>query len=117
MYKCHFEGCDRSFNTEPARNGHLGCHKTKKRAPAIKKRFVRKKYDENPTRGGLTTDKAEFPPSHRRRPAAKHIDTHTYSGLQMENGLKKENQNCLLNNESKDHIHLRRDALMTADVS
>lgn len=67
MYECTYEGCDRVFDTEPKRRGHLSTHKPKKRAPGRRRRFVKRKKDDHPTRHGRVV--AGLPPSHRRAPA------------------------------------------------
>lgn len=71
MFECTFEGCDKAFATEPKRRGHLSTHKTKKRGPGVTKRFYRKKYDKNPSQGGLPLK--GLPPSHRR-PALNKVE-------------------------------------------
>lgn len=122
MFKC--KHCDRTFESAPARNGHEGTHKSKRRPRGRAHRFTQKKGEDHPTRYGREV--TGLPPSHRR-PAAFNTcrteHTITDTDQQIENGWKKEhdcsiysNQFCQLNDESKEQIHLRCEALNTADA-
>lgn len=73
MYKCTHEGCDKVFDTEPKRRGHLGTHKSKKRAPGKDRRIVRKKYYDHPTRSGRVVSGL---PASTRRPPVNNIIRH-----------------------------------------
>lgn len=73
MFKCTFENCEQMFASEPARRGHLGTHKSRKRAGGQNKRFVQKKYCANPTRKRLQLKQpmlytCRLPGSRRRLP-------------------------------------------------